>query len=126
MVDDLENVEACSWRCHQYPPNEVFGQHRDLLMLGEMVVVAPNAIVSCFYIVGVERRLSRQKCENNDADSPDIDFERVAPLRLKQLRRQIVGRTTESFLGLPFMIELGSQTKITNLDLHLTIEEEIR
>lgn len=69
-----------------------------------MIVVASNAIVSCLYIIRVEGRFSRQECEYNNTNGPHINFEGVAPLRLKQFRRQIVGSATECFLQLSFMI----------------------
>ena len=82
VVNHLENVKARTRRGHQDSSNKVFGHNRDLLMLREMVVVASNTIVSFLYIIRVKGWFTRQECENNDTDCPNIDFEGVFPLRI--------------------------------------------
>ena len=44
---------------------------------------------------------------------------------LKNLRGDVVRSTTDGSFALSIKLEFGSKTKVTNLDLHLLVEEEI-
>ena len=49
----------------------------------------------------------------------------MALLTLEHLRSDIVGSTANGALPLTIELKLGGETKITDLDLHLVVEEEV-
>ena len=49
----------------------------------------------------------------------------MALLSLEHLRGDIVGRTADRALALTVELELGRQTEVTDLDLHLVVKEEV-
>ena len=49
----------------------------------------------------------------------------MALLSLEHFRGDIVGRTADRSLALTIELKLGCQTEITDLNLHLVVEEEV-
>ena len=73
----------------------------------------------------LERRLPDDQGVHDDAERPYVDFVRVACPTLQDFRCDVVGRSTDSPLLLAIKIELGGETKVSQLDLHLVVEEQI-
>lgn len=61
---------------------------------------------------------------HNDSDWPDVDFIRM-PLILQYLRSNIIRRSTDGLFLLTLILQPGGQPKISQLDLHILIQEQI-
>lgn len=61
---------------------------------------------------------------HDDTNGPDIDFVGMS-LPLQDFRGDVVGRATNSFLLLLRVLQSGGKAEISQLDLHILIEEQI-
>ena len=105
--------------------DQVTSAIRDGHVVGEVVRIHTNSLVSRLNVRRLKGRLTDDKCVNDDADGPDIDLVRVTLLAFKHLRSDVVRSTTDGSLALAIELQLGSETEITDFDLHFVVKEEI-
>lgn len=71
-----------------------------------------------------------KKCINivvyshDTAQGPDVRLTAVA-LLVEHLRGQVVGRPTDGLLPVPSRLQLGSQPKVSHLQLHQLTHKEV-
>ena len=94
-------------------------------MLRKTVADLLDSSVRGFHISCLERRLSNDQSVDDNSKRPDIDLVRVPTLSLKNLRGNIIRSTANRSLLLSVEIEFRCKTKITELYLHLVVQEEI-
>lgn len=94
-------------------------------VLREVVCIHSDSLVCSFDVGGFEWRLADDERVHDNAQRPDVDLVGVTLLALKHLRRYIVGSTANCALSLAIELQLGRKTKVTNLDLHLLVKEEV-
>ena len=98
---------------------------RDTHTVWEIVGVHTDSLVGSLHIRCLEGRLTNNKRVNDDSDRPDVDLVGVTLLALEHLGSDVVGSTANGTLPLSIELKLGGETKITDLDLHLVVEEQI-
>lgn len=76
--------------------------------------------VGCF-----KRRFSNDKSVDNNSEGPDVDFIGMTRSSLEDLRSDIVWSTANSSLLFSVKIEFCGQTKVSQFDLHLVVEEQV-
>jgi len=94
-------------------------------MVRERILVSLDPSVGGLDIGGLERRLADYQRIQDYAEGPDVDFVRVAGPAFEHFRSDIVWRTTNGPLLLSIKIELGGETEVSQLDLHLIVEEQV-
>ena len=94
-------------------------------MLRKTVADLLDSSVRSFHISCLERRLSNDQSVDDNSKRPDIDLVRVPTLSLQNLRGNIIRSTANRSLLLSVEIEFRCKTKITELYLHLVVQEEI-
>ena len=105
--------------------DQVTGAIRDRYVVREVVRIHTDSLVSRLNVRRLKGRLTNDKRVNDDADGPDIDLVRVTLLALEHFGGNIVGSTTDGSLALTIELKLGSETEITDFDLHFVVKEEI-
>lgn len=105
--------------------DEVTGRFTDLYIIGEVVGVHSDSLVSRLDVAGLERWLSNDQRVDYDTDRPDIDFVRVTLFALEHLRCDIVRSTANRTLPFAIELELGGKTKIADLHFHLVVKEQV-
>ena len=81
--------------------------------------------VGHFDLVGLKGRSSKKEGIANDSHRPDVDFVGVADWPLYDLGGDVVGSAAHGPLFLVGELELGSKAKVTNLDVHGAVEEDV-
>ena len=97
----------------------------DCHVLREVVGVHSDSLVRRLHIRCLKRRLSNDKCVDNDANRPDIDLVRVTLLALQHFGCDIVRGTANGTLALTVKLEFCRQTEITDLHLHFVVKEKV-
>ena len=85
--------------------DQVSGTFRDGDIIGKVVSVHSDPLVSGLDIRCLKRRLANDESVDNDTDGPDIDLIRVTLLALEDFGRNIVRGTTDSALALTVELE---------------------
>ena len=98
---------------------------RNLHVVREIVVVHPDSLVSGLHIVSLEWRLADDERVNDDSEGPNIDLVRVTLLAFEDLRSNVVWSTTDGSFALSVELEFSGETEITNLHLHLVVQEQV-
>lgn len=125
MLHDLLEAGSSGRVTGQNAGNEISRLVRDLHVVWEVVLVSFDARVSGFNVSRLERWLADDECVDNDAKRPDIDLVGVAYAALEHLGRDVVGCAADGALLLSLEVELGCQTKVTQLDHHFVVDEEV-
>lgn len=94
-------------------------------MVWEGILVSLDSSVGGLDISRLERRLADYQRVQDYAEGPDVDFVRVAGPAFEDFRCDIIWRTTNGPLLLSIKIELGGETKVSQFDLHLIVEEQV-
>ena len=94
-------------------------------VIGEVIRVHSNSLVRRLDIRGLKGRLANDQGVDYHTNRPDVDLVRVTLFAFEDLRRDIVGSTANRALPLTIKLELGSETEIADLDLHLVVKEEV-
>ena len=94
-------------------------------MVRERIAILSDAPVRGFHIGGLEGRLAYDQRVNYHSQRPDVDLVGVAGLAFEDFRRNIVRSTANCSLFLSVEVEFGREAEITQLDLHLVVEEEV-
>ena len=97
-------------------------------MTGKTVLIGNNALVGSLDVLGFVGWFSHEDRKKNDSHGPNIDFEGMSPscfITLNNLRGDVIGSSANRFSLFVGMFQLGGQSKITNLDTNVTIQEEI-
>lgn len=94
-------------------------------MLREGVIVLLNAVVGGLHISGLKRRLANNQCVNDHAQRPDVNFVAVSAFSFQHLGSDVVGRAANCSLPFSIEVDLGCEAEITDLDLHLVVDEEV-
>src|SRR5882762_1108186 len=85
-----------------------------------------NVLVNSLNIFGLERRASNDKSVQDNTHRPCVDFEAVSIRGIEQhFWCNIVWGATNSFLPLPRALNERSEPKVTDLDIHVGVEEQI-
>lgn len=94
---------------------------------GEAEVVLANILVGILPVAAVVGRLADQKRVGDHADRPDVHFVgiRALPLRLQDLRSDVVRRPAHRLFALVRLVELGRQAEIANFHVQIVIEEDV-
>ena len=92
-------------------------------MVRERILVSLDSSVRGLDIRGLERRLANYQGVNDDAQRPDVYLVGVACPALQHFRCDVVRCSANGPLLLAVKIELGGKTEISQLDLHLVVEE---
>lgn len=77
------------------------------------------------YFYRLKGRSAVQHCVKNDTDRPEVNLIAVAICVLENFGCQIVRGTTDSFLALTLVKDLGCKAKITDFKLHALCKEQI-
>lgn len=101
--------------------NQIPGLIRYWNVIWERILVSLDSRVRGFDVSGLERRLTYNERVEDDAEGPDVYFVRVACSALQHFRCNVVWSTANSPLLLAIEIEFGSQTEVSQFDLHLVI-----
>ena len=94
-------------------------------VVGEGVLVAQDALVRRFDVLGLERRLSDEQRVHDDAGGPNVYLKRVPVLALEDLGRDVVGRAADCLSPLLAVREARGQAEVAHLDAHLGVDEEV-
>lgn len=94
-------------------------------MVWEVVSVHADALIGGLDVRRLEGGLANNKRVDDDANRPDIDLIGVALLAFEDFRSDIIWRAANSALALTVELELSGETKVTNFNFHLVIEEEV-
>lgn len=106
--------------------DEVNGRVRDGDVLWELVGIVLDALVDLLDLFGLKRRLANEKGVENDTDGPDVDFEGVAVVAVKEdLGGNVVGCAADGFLALAREANESSETKVADLEIHVAVKEEV-
>lgn len=92
-------------------------------MIWERILIPLDPSVRGLDIGGLERRLADDQGVNDDAQGPDVYLVGVTCSALQHFRSDVVGRSANCPLLLAVKIELGGETEVSQLDLHLVVEE---
>jgi len=119
------DVKAFGGVRHKNARDQVFGHgiNKDMAWKLEGEVLDPR--VGFFDILAFERRLAIKECINNYSKGPDIHLKRVAFLSFENLRSDVVWRATDCALLLPDKVELCCEAKVSNLYLHIVVNEKV-
>ena len=93
--------------------------------MGKTIVTGFNPIVSCFYIIGFEWRLSNEKGISNDPHAPYINFIWMAFFIIKDFRSDIVGCAAFCFFALSFVVNSCGKSEITDFNLEFIGKEKV-
>ena len=104
--------------------NELSGLFRNAYMIRETVVAGLDFFVSGLNFWGFKWWFSNQLGVNYDADGPDINLIRMS-FSLKDLRSNIVGSSANGLFLFLIVLESGCESKVTQLDLHIFIQEQV-
>lgn len=88
-------------------------------------MVSLDSSVCGLDVRGLERRLADYQGVYDYAERPDVHFVRVTCPALEHLRCDVVRRSANGPLLLAVKIELGREAEVSQLDLHLIVEEQI-
>ena len=105
--------------------DEVSSRVRNIDVVWKRIAVLADAPVSCFHVGCLERRFSNNERVDDDAQRPNIHLVRVAALAFEDLGGDIVRRTADRALLLAIKVKLRGKAEVTQLDLHLVVEEEV-
>ena len=94
-------------------------------MVRERILVPFDSSVRGLDVRRLERRLADDQRVHDYAQGPDVDFVRVACPTLQHFRCDVVGCSANGPLLLAIKIELGGKTEVSQLDLHLVVEEQV-
>ena len=70
------------------------------------------------------RRFAHKECVEDAAQRPDVHLVAVA-LLAEHLRGDVVGGPAQGLLPLPVIVHLGGQTEVSDLALHVVVEEDV-
>ena len=122
---DLFQVWASLRISRQNPCDQVSGCVRNIDMIREGVAILADASVRGFDVSRLEGRFTDDQRVDDHTDGPDVDLVGVALLALEHLRSDIVRRTANGALALTVEFEFRGETEVTDLDLHLVVQEEV-
>ena len=122
---DVVNSGTLGWVIVKYLRDEVSGTVSDSDVLREVICVHSDSLVGCLDVRCLEGGLTDNQSVDYDSDRPDVDLVRVTLLALEHFWGDIVRSTADGTLALSIELELGGETKITDLNLHLVVKEEI-
>lgn len=105
--------------------DEIASCIRDADVVRESISVHTDSLVSRLDVGSLKGRLTNDECVNDDSDRPNIDLVGMTLLTLEHFGSDVVWCTTDSTLPLTIELELRGQTKITNLNLHLVVKEQV-
>lgn len=105
--------------------DEVSSRVRNIDVVWKRIAVLADAPVSCFHVGRLERRFPNNERVDDDAQRPNIHLVRVAALAFEDLGGDIVRRTANRALLLAIKVKLRGKAEVTQLDLHLVVEEEV-
>ena len=125
MRHDLVNRWSSSGVVVENFTDEVRCRLTDGYLVRELVLIHSDSLVGGLYVIGFEWRLTDNEGVDDNTKRPDINLIRMALLSFENLRSDIVGSTTNGSFPLTIELELGGKTEITNLDLHLVVEEKV-
>ena len=130
MVDplvnhDVINGRSLGWVVVKYLSDQITSTVCNGNVIGEVIRVHSNPLVSCLDVRCLKRRLADNKRVDYHTDGPDVDLVRMTLLAFEDLRRDIVGSTANRALSLTVELELGSETEITYFDFHLVVKEQV-
>ena len=97
---------------------------RDIQASRDVIAAFFDLLVSGCGIFRLKRRHSEVKSVKNDSNAPNIDLKMI-PLAFQHFRRNIIRRATHSSLAFPLELQLSSQSKVSNLDIELRIDEDV-
>lgn len=125
MLEDLLHGGSLRWIVVQNPGDKITRRVANGHIFREVVRVHANALVGGLDVGGLEWRLTNNKRVNDDADGPDVHLVGVALLALEHLGRDVIWRTADGALALSIELQLGGETEISDLDLHLVVDEQV-
>src|ERR1700683_1956342 len=89
-------------------------------------MISGNILIYSLNIFGLEWRPSDDKSVQDNAHRPSVDFEAVPIGGIEQhFRCNIVRGTTNSLLSLAGALNERSEPKVTDLDIHVGIKEQV-
>jgi hypothetical protein len=94
-------------------------------MFWEGVLVSFDSSVCGFDISGFKGRFANDQGVNDYTERPNIHFVRMSCSSFQHFRRDVVRSTANGSFLFSIKIELGSQTEVTQFDLHFIIDEQI-
>lgn len=92
-------------------------------MIREAVAVFLDSVVGGLHISGFEGRLPNNQCVNDNTERPNVYLVRVTRLALKHLWRNVVRCAANRAFPLSFEVNLGCKAEVSDLDLHLLVDE---
>jgi hypothetical protein len=91
----------------------------------ERILVSLDPSVRGLDVSGLERRLADYQSIQDYTERPDVDLVGVACSAFEYFWCDVVWRTTNGPLLLSVKIELCGETKVSQFDLHLIVEEQV-
>ena len=112
---------------YENSPNETSSIIRNLRLIRKCVFTVADFTIRHLNIIILEGRLSVEKYENDDSEGPHVHLERVpiVHLTVDNLRSQVVRRSADGMPTLRFGLELLSESKIADFDLHFLVDEQV-
>ena len=92
---------------------------------GEGVLAGLDLLVGELDLVGLEGRAAEEEGEADDAHRPDVHLVGVPHRPLHDLGSDVVGRAAHGALLLLAELQLGGESEVAHLDLHVGVEEDV-
>ena len=122
VAQDVRHARSLLGVVLQQLLDEVLGQGPH--PAGDVVLVLPDPGVGLLQGLGLEGRFAHQKGVEDTAEGPDIHLVTVTFLP-QNLWGDVVGSPAQGFLPLAVVVDLGGQAKVSDLALHVIIEEDV-
>lgn len=122
---DIINARSLSRVIIENTRDQISSLGGDLCVVWEAVLVTSDSLIGCLNVVSFKWRLSNDQGVNNNSQRPDVHLVGMALFALKNFWRDIIGSTANCPFTLSVELKLSGQTKITHLDLHLVVKEQV-